>query len=123
MNDDDDLLAEYQARGVPTEEWQDLTPQSMTPAFRLLYKALPSPFAKAPGSDEAEHLIHNPVEALRDAGVLGDGDTPRISTMVVNHEKTLERFITHFMVVVSTNPSTVGITIAKEEKPKPNPAE
>jgi hypothetical protein len=34
----------------------------------------------------------------------------------VNHEKTLNRFIMHAMVVSSTNPRTVGITIAKEEE-------
>jgi len=69
-------------------------------------------------------LIHNPLQALRDARIMGDSEariigddeTPHISTLVVNHEKTLERFIMYAMVVVSTNPSTVGITIAKEEE-------
>jgi hypothetical protein len=38
--------------------------------------------------------------------------------MVVNHERTLERHIVFAMVLVSTNPNTVGITLAKEEEPQ-----
>ncbi len=114
-----ELQAAYEERGVPTD-WQELTPETMAPAFRLWFKALRSPGNPLGGIDpdsEAERLIHDPVPALREAGVLPDTDeTPRISTMVVNHEKTLKRFIMYAMVVVSANPSTVGITIVKEER-------
>lgn len=120
---DDELIARYEERGVPTE-WQTITPPSMAPGFQLWFRSLPSPRAKdlvgagqalKDGADEAELLIHNPLVALRDAGI-DIGDEPHISTIVVNHEKTLERFIMHAMVVVSTNPNTVGITLAKEEE-------
>ena len=113
---DDDLAPRYEERGVPTR-WEDITPETMAPAFRLWYRALPSTTGGYTGADEMERLIKNPLGALRDAGIIGNGpEIPHISTMVVNHEKTLERFICYAMVVVSTNPSTVGITIAKEEE-------
>lgn len=112
---DDELIARYMDRGVPSE-WQEMTPANMAPAFRLWYRALPSPKSEFQGGDEAEALVHDPVTALREGGILGSEEEPRISTMVVNHEKTLNRFIMHAMVVVSTNPHTVGITIAKEEE-------
>ena len=112
---DDDLAPRYQERGVPTR-WEDLTPESMAPAFRLWYRALPSTLSGYTGADEMERLIKNPLAALREAGIIGREDEPRISTMVVNHEKTLERFICYAMVVASTNPSTVGITLVKEEE-------
>jgi hypothetical protein len=123
MMDDEDLIAEYEERGVPSD-WQDITPSSLAPAFRLWYRALPSPKSKdldgasqalRDGADDAELLIHNPLVALRQAGIDVDDET-RISTIVVNHEKTLERFIMHTTVVASTNPRTIGIMIAKEEK-------
>ena len=44
---------------------------------------------------------------------------PRISTIVVNHEKTLNRFIMHATAVASTNPKTVGLTIVKEDAEAP----
>lgn len=110
---DDELIARYKDRGVPTE-WQELTPDSMAPAFHLWFRALPSPSVDYDGAAQAELLIHNPLAALRDAGIISGEETPHISTMVVNHEKTLERFIMYAMVLVSTNPSTVGITLAKE---------
>ena len=121
MLDNDTLKDLYSGRGVPTE-WQELTPDSMAPAFKLWYRALPSPKSKfVEGSEYAETLIHNPVAALRESGLIPseeeDAEEPRISTMVVNHEKTLNRFIMFAMVVVSTNPKTVGITIVKEEAP------
>jgi hypothetical protein len=96
----------------------------MAPAFQLWFRALPSPKSKdldgasqalKDGADQAELLIHKPLDALREAGI-GVDDQTRISTLVVNHEKTLERFIMYAMVVVSTNPHTVGITIVKEEE-------
>jgi hypothetical protein len=118
--DRDPLLPEYEARKVPTD-WQELTPETMAPAFRLWFKALRSPsdhHGVIDPDSEAERLIHDPVPVLREAGVLPDLDeVPRISTMVVNHEKTLKRFIMYATVLVSTNPSTVGITIVKEELP------
>ncbi|HTE66722.1 MAG TPA: hypothetical protein VK736_10765 [Candidatus Binatia bacterium] len=114
MNDED-LIARYQERGVPTE-WEQMAPPSMEPAFHLWYRALPSPSVDYNGAEKAEDLIKNPLKALREAGIIGQNDTPKISTMVVNHEKTLERFIMYAMVVVSTNPSTVGITLVKEEE-------
>jgi len=126
MMDDDDPIAEYERRGVPSG-WQDITPGPMEPAFRLWYRALPSPKTKDLGgagqalkdaADEAELLIHDPLAALQEADI-GVDEEARIATLVVNHEKTLDRFIMHAMVVVSANPHTVGITIAKEEKPKP----
>jgi hypothetical protein len=121
MLDDDTLKDMYSARRVPTE-WQELTPDSLAPAFRLWYRALPSPKMDfVDGSEYAEQLIHDPVAALRDSGLIPsaqeDPDEPHISTMVVNHEKTLNRFIMYALVVVSTNPKTVGITIVKEEAP------
>lgn len=112
---DDDLARRYEERGVPTG-WEEITPRTMARAFRLWYRALPSPSTGYTGADEAERLIHNPLVALRGAGIIGEHDEPRISTMVVNHEKTLERFICYAMVVASTNPSTVGITLVKEEE-------
>jgi hypothetical protein len=140
MLDDDTLKGMYAERGVPTE-WQDVTPDKLAPAFKLWYRALPSPGAASlenldltndqdlalkKGAEYAELLIHDPVVALRDSGIIpgggGDDDDderelPRISTMVVNHEKTLYRFIMHATVVASTNPKTVGLTIVKEEAP------
>ncbi len=134
MLDDDTLKDRYTERGVPSE-WHDLTPASLAPAFKLWFRALPSPGASAlenldpdddddirlkKAADYAEWLIHDPVAALRDSGIIPDNDeeTPRISTMVVNHEKTLNRFIMYPIVVASTNPKTVGITIVKEEAPE-----
>jgi hypothetical protein len=119
MNDEE-LLSRYAARGIPTE-WQDVTPEPMRSgdAFRLHYRALPSPSMQAEGAADAELLIHDPLTALREAGILpADGDVPSISTFVVNHEKTLYRFVMHASVAVSTNPHTVGITIVKEAEPK-----
>ena len=121
MLDDDTIREIYSKRGVPTE-WQVLTPDTLAPAFRLWFRALPSPKSDfAEGSEYAEWLLHDPVAALRDSGLIPsaeeDAEEPRVSTMVVNHEKTLNRLIMHAMVVVSTNPKTVGITIVKEEAP------
>jgi hypothetical protein len=119
MLDDDALKDMYVERGVPTE-WQELTPETLAPAYKLWYRALPSPKSDfMEGGEYAEWLIHDPLAALREAGVIpeDDGEAPRISTMVVNHEKTLCRFIMHTTVLVSTNPRTVGITIVKEEAP------
>lgn len=136
MLDDETLKGMYAERGVPTE-WQDVTPDKLAPAFKLWYRALPSPGAASlenldltndqdlalkKGAEYAELLIHDPVVALRDSGIIPGGEDderelPRISTMVVNHEKTLYRFIMHATVVASTNPKTVGLTIVKEEAP------
>ncbi len=110
---EDELAARYEERGVPTD-WEERTPESMAPAFRLWYRALPSPKSGFRGADDAELLIHDPVAALREAGIIGSDETPRISTHVVNHERTLNRFIMFALVVISTNPSTVGITLVKE---------
>jgi hypothetical protein len=119
---DDELIAMYEERGIPTA-WEPITPPAMAPAFQLWFRALPSPKSRdlsgAPqalkdAADQAELLIHRPLDALKQAGIAVDNQT-RISTLVVNHEKTLERFIMHATVVVSTNPHTVGITIVKEE--------
>jgi hypothetical protein len=129
MIDDQDLAAEYSARGIPTE-WQDITPETFGHSFRLHYRAYQSPDPDAPPSaarDEAERFLHDPVQALIDGHIIPDEGLddqgrrrlPRISTMVVNHERTLKRFIMHAFVAVSNNPHTVGITIVKEEKPEP----
>jgi hypothetical protein len=120
----DDQLAElYTARGVPTE-WREITPPEMAPSFRYFFRALPSPSANFTGAEDAELLIHNPLKALKaakigetDECIIGREATPHISTMVVNHEKTLRRFVMGVTVVASTNPSSVGITIVKEEAP------
>jgi hypothetical protein len=112
------LQERYGERGVPTE-WVDITPDVMGSAFRLHFRALKSPSGDPDGAEgEAEELIHNPVRHLRKHGLISEREeeTPRISTMIVNHEKTLERFIVYAMVLVSTNPSTVGITLVKEEE-------
>jgi hypothetical protein len=114
---DDELISRYRARGVPTD-WQELTPDQMRPAFRLFYRALPSPSIETEGSADAEQLIHDPLSALRAAGILSaDAEAPSISTFVVNHEETLYRYVMHASVAVSTNPHTVGITIVKEAEP------
>ena len=118
MLDDDTLKGMYSERGVPTE-WEEMTPDTMAPAFRLWYRALPSPKSTfVDGSAYAEWLIHDPVAALRDSGIIPaeeeSAEEPRVSTMVVNHEKTLNRFIMYALVLVSTNPKTVGLTIVKE---------
>lgn len=114
---DDELISRYRARGIPTE-WQDLTPDTMRTAFRLFFRALPSPSMDVEGAADAELLIHDPLTALREAGILpDDGHEPSISTFVVNHEKTLNRFVMYASVAVSTNPHTVGITIVKEAVP------
>jgi hypothetical protein len=111
---DDDLAARYAERGVPTE-WMDITPTEMLSAFHLYFRALKSPSGDPDGKDsEAEELIHDPVKHLRRYGLISDDEEPNISTHVVNHQKTLERFIVFAMVVVSNNPSTVGITLVKE---------
>ena len=122
MLDDEKLKALYATRDVPTD-WQDMTPPTLAPAFRLWYRALPSPRADfMEEAKYAEWLLHDPVAALRESKLIPsaeeNAEEPRISTMVVNHEKTLNRFIMHTMVVVSTNPKTVGITIVKEEAPE-----
>lgn len=117
---DDSLIGRYRERGVPSA-WQEITPDAMRPGFRLYFRAMPSPSARYGHDDEeimdaaadAELLIHNPAAALRKAGIAVDDDA-QITTMVVNHEKTLNRFIMHASVVVSANPHTVGITIVKE---------
>jgi hypothetical protein len=139
---DEELAELYEERGVPTN-WVDITPGEMGPAYRLYWKAFKSPSANLDGTDEywrairdphgdpnglpdeAEELIHDPVNALRKGGLLTEDDTPHISTMVVNHERTLKRSIVYAMVLVSTNPNTVGITLAKEEykESEPNKAE
>ncbi len=107
----------YDDRGVPSE-WQDVTPDVMRPAFTVHFKAFPSPSSGRTGADEAEHLIHNPLKALRDAGVYeGDGELPDISTFVVNHQHTLNRMVMYASVVVSQNPHTIGITLVKEPMP------
>ena len=121
MLDDETLKEMYSSRGVPTD-WEELTPETMAPAFRLWFRALPSKKADfVEGSEYAETLIHDPVAALRESHLIPsakeDPEGPRIATMVVNHEKTLNRFIMYAFVLVSTNPSTVGITIVKEEAP------
>ena len=114
---DDELVSRYKERGIPTE-WQELTPDTMRTAFRLFFRALPSPSMRVEGADDAELLIHDPLTALRQAGILpDDGHEPSISTFVVNHEKTLNRFVMYASVAVSTNPHTVGITIVKEAMP------
>ncbi len=112
---DDDLGPRYRERGIPTT-WDEITPETMAPAFRLWYRALPSTLSGYTGADEMDQLIKNPLAALRAARIIDQNEEPHISTMVVNHEKTLERFICYAMVVVSTNPSTVGITLVKEEE-------
>lgn len=129
----DDLAPRYADRGVPTD-WMDITPDEMRPAFKLHFRAFKSPRGNLDGAyeywramrdpegepageaDEAEELIHNPLKALRRYGLISQDETPHISTMVINHEKTLERFIVYAMVLVSDNPRTVGITLAKEEE-------
>lgn len=114
---DDELIALYHERGIPTE-WRELTPKELKRAFRLWFRALPSPSIDTEGSAEAELLIHDPLTALRDAGILpADGEVPSISTFVVNHEKTLNRYVMYASVAVSKNPHTVGITIVKEAEP------
>lgn len=115
---DEELISRYAERGVPTE-WRELTPEEMRPAFRLYFRALPSPSMQVAGADDAELLIHDPLTALRAAGILDpEGDVPHISTFVVNHEKTLNRYVMYASVAVSTNPHTVGITIVKEAEPE-----
>jgi hypothetical protein len=116
--DDEQLISIYQSRGIPTE-WQELTPDALRPAFRLYFRSLPSPSIEHPGAEDAEELIHDPLTALRKAGLLPEEDDrlPTISTFVVNHEHTLSRMVMHASVVVSTNPHTVGITIVKEPVP------
>lgn len=118
---DDELLARYQERGIPTE-WEEVTPDVMRPAFRQYFRAMPSPSLKAAaGAADAELFVHDPLTALRNAGILDpDGDEPSISTFVVNHEKTLSRYVMYASVAVSTNPHTVGITILKEAEPRQN---
>lgn len=126
---DDELRLRYKERGIPTD-WQELTPDQMRPAFRLFYRALPSPSMEVEGSDDAELLIHDPLAALREARIVSeageerilpaDAEEPSISTFVVNHEKTLNRWVMHASVAVSTNPHTVGITIVKEAVPAEN---
>jgi len=116
MLSDDDLAALYAERGVPTEAWEDVTPDVMREAFYMYFRALRSPSWETdlPEGErgEAEDLIHNPLKYLRAQTVngrpiIGPDETPHISTMVLNHEKTLERFIMFVTVVASTNPSTV----------------
>lgn len=120
---DEELISIYQSRGIPTE-WEEITPHAMRAtepmkqAFRMFFRALPSPSIDCPGADEAELLIHDPLTALRNAGILPEGDTPQISTFVVNHQHTLRRMVMYASVTVSTNPHTVGITIVKEPAPE-----
>lgn len=119
--DDEQLISIYASRGIPTE-WEELTPESMAPAFSMWFRALPSPSIDHPGAEDAEMLIHDPLTALRQAGILpeqaDDEDVPDISTFVVNHQHTLNRMVMYASVVVSKNPHTVGITIVKEPVPK-----
>ena len=128
MDGDDGLAAQYSERGVPSE-WQEITPETFRKSFKLHYRAYQSPGpdeGRTAAGDEAEKFLHDPVQALIDDGIIPDEGVddqgrrrlPRISTMVVNHEKTLRRFIMHAFVAVSTNPHTIGITIVKEEEPE-----
>jgi hypothetical protein len=114
-HNDEEVLAQYRERGIPTE-WQEMTPPTMAPAFRVWYRAYPSTKMPLDAAAEADELIHDPLTALRNAGIVSTDEVPHISTMVVNHEKTLNRLVMHAIVVASTNPDTVGITIAKEEE-------
>jgi len=124
MSVDEELLDElnrriaeiYESRGIPTQ-WDDVTPEPMRPAFSVHFRALPSPQSGYPGWDEAELLIHDPLTALRNAGLIPDGETPDISTFVVNHQHTLNRMVMYATVTISNNPHTVGITIVKEPLP------
>jgi hypothetical protein len=115
MLDDETLASMYAERGVPTE-WIETTQELMAPAFRTWFRALPSPMSNQPGHEDAELLVHDPIQALRKGGIAVDDDA-HVATMVVNHEKTLCRFIMYASAVVSANPHTVGITIWKEEAP------
>jgi hypothetical protein len=121
--DDEKLISIYRSRGIPTE-WEEITPRAMRvtgpmkQAFRMYFRALPSPSIDHPGADEAELLIHDPLTALRNAGIVPEGEMPQISTFVVNHQHTLRRMVMYASVTVSTNPHTVGITIVKEPAPE-----
>jgi hypothetical protein len=122
MLDDDTLKGMYSERGVPTE-WEELTPDPRAPANRKCNRARPRPNTTyVDATAYAEWLIHDPVAALRDSGLIPvdeeSAEEPRVSTMVVNHEKTLNRFIMYALVLVSTNPKTVGLTIVKEGAPE-----
>jgi hypothetical protein len=126
MLTDDDLAELYRERGVPTPNWVDITPDVMGDAFRMYFRALKSPGGETDLVEgergEGEDLIHDPVRYLRTQKVngkpiIGEDETPHISTMVLNHEKTLNRFVMYVTIVASTNPSIVGIIIAKEEEP------
>ena len=130
MDEAQRLEAAYSERGVPTE-WQEITPETFQRSFRLHYRAYQSPGLdgeRTAAEIDAERFIHDPVQALIDDGLIPDEGVddegrrrlPRISTMVVNHEKTLRRFIMHAFVAVSKNPHTIGITIVKEEEPAPH---
>lgn len=115
------LQEAYAERKVPSP-WMEITPEVMRPAYHLYFRALKSPSGDPDGAKGlAERLIHDPVAALREQGV-EVGPEPHVSTMVVNHERTLERFIVYAMVLVSENPNTVGITLAKEEYKEGSPA-
>jgi hypothetical protein len=120
----DDQLAElYEQRGIPMPNWRVVTPPEMEEGFTYYFRAFSSPGSHMPDAPEAEELLHDPIRALRkqeiEGGghIIGEGETPHISTMVVNHDKTLNRFVMGVTVVASTNPSTVGITIVKDEAP------
>jgi hypothetical protein len=106
----------YRSRGIPSD-WEDMTPEPMRPAYRLWFRALPSPRSGFSGSDEAEELIHDPLTALRRAGVYEGDDLPDISTHVIGHQHTLNRMVMYAMVTISNNPHTVGITLVKEPLP------
>ncbi|MDP9273620.1 MAG: hypothetical protein M3O93_08890 [Chloroflexota bacterium] len=124
MLTDDDLAKLYQGLGLPMEKWRVVTPPEMAEYFRYYFRAFPSPGSNFPGAKDGEELLHDPIRALRkqevedtDEHIIGPDEWPHISTMVVNHDKTLNRFVMGVTVVASTNPSTVGMTFVKAEAP------
>jgi hypothetical protein len=117
-------------------------PPDDTPGFNE-WREVPDPFGDglAPGgqvplimaakfnssSRQAEILIHDPVNALRgtdhsislnvDSQVTAILDDPelRISTFVVNHERTLARRIIRAKAVLDEDGRSVGLTLHKQE--------
>ena len=107
----------YELRRIPTD-WHEVTPHRHADPFGVHFRALPSPASELPGADEAELLIHDPLTALKKAGIQNGGDElPDISTFVVNHQHTLNRMVMYASVTISKNPHTIGIMLVKEPLP------
>lgn len=99
-----------------SSEWVELglhglaAPEAVVP-FRLLAKRFKS------SSTDSERFIHDPLQVLTEQPVFKDAGVDlrwRVTTFVVNHQRTLSRIYMFAMVVVAPEEQTVAVTIYKQ---------